>query len=71
MFPMNRDSESAIQSRSLRNGKSSIILRRSLVEPATFLLLVLGWVVLPGITDIGRSPRLRILVVPALVRVWV
>ena len=40
-------------------------LRRSLVEPATLLLFVLGWLVLPGSpARIGRLPQLCILFVP-------
>jgi hypothetical protein len=40
-------------------------LRRSLVEPATFLLLVLGWLVLPGTALRWTLATLAILFVPA------
>ncbi len=40
-------------------------LRRSLVEPATLLLLVLGWIVLPGAPVYWTLATLAILVVPA------
>ena len=40
-------------------------LRRSLVEPATFLLLVLGWLVLPGSPAYWTFATLFILFVPA------
>src|ERR1700674_2772067 len=39
-------------------------LRRSLVEPAIFLLLVLGWVVLPGAPGLWTLATIAILVVP-------
>jgi cyclic beta-1,2-glucan synthetase len=39
-------------------------LRRSLVEPATFLLLVLGWIVLPGAPGLWTFAAIAILVVP-------
>ena len=39
-------------------------LRRSLVEPATFLLLVLGWIVLPGSPALWTLATIAILVVP-------
>jgi len=41
-------------------------LRRSLVEPATFLLLVLGWLVLPGTPRGWTLAAIAILLVPAL-----
>jgi cyclic beta-1,2-glucan synthetase len=40
-------------------------LRRSLVEPATFLLLVFGWLVLPGIPLYWTLATLGILFIPA------
>jgi hypothetical protein len=40
-------------------------LRRSLVEPATFLLLVLGWFVLPGAPWLWTLATIAILIVPA------
>ncbi len=40
-------------------------LRRSLVEPATFLLLVFGWLVLPGNPHYWTLATLAILFVPA------
>ena len=40
-------------------------LRRSLVEPATLLLFVLGWIVLPGAPVYWTLATLAILVVPA------
>ena len=40
-------------------------LRRSLVEPATFLLLVLGWLVLPGSPILWTLATLGILFLPA------
>src|SRR5712692_5873179 len=40
-------------------------LRRSLVEPATFLLLVLGWLVLPGAARNWTLVTIAILIVPA------
>ena len=40
-------------------------LRRSLVEPATLLLFVLGWVVLPGSPAYWTLATLAILIVPA------
>ncbi len=40
-------------------------LRRSLVEPATLLLLVLGWVVLPGAPGYWTLATIAILIVPA------
>jgi len=40
-------------------------LRRSLVEPATLLLLVLGWVVLPGAPALWTLATIGILTVPA------
>jgi cyclic beta-1,2-glucan synthetase len=40
-------------------------LRRSLVEPATFLLLVLGWVVLPGNPVAWTLATIAILFLPA------
>jgi hypothetical protein len=40
-------------------------LRRSLVEPATFLLLVLGWLVLPGSARYWTLATIAILFVPA------
>ena len=40
-------------------------LRRSLVEPATFLLLVLGWLVLPGSPRYWTLAAIAILFVPA------
>jgi len=40
-------------------------LRRSLVEPATLLLLVLGWVVLPGGPAMWTLATIAILAVPA------
>ncbi|GAC1428348.1 MAG: hypothetical protein NVS1B11_07950 [Terriglobales bacterium] len=43
-------------------------LRRSLVEPATFLLLVLGWLVLPGTPRYWTIATLVILFVPAYFR---
>jgi len=43
-------------------------LRRSLVEPATFLLLVLGWVVLPGRPLFWTLAAIGILLVPACVQ---
>lgn len=43
-------------------------LRRSLVEPATFLLLVLGWLVLPGTPAYWTLATLAILVLPAWCR---
>jgi cyclic beta-1,2-glucan synthetase len=43
-------------------------LRRSLVEPATFLLLVLGWLVLPGTPLYWTLATLVILVLPAWFR---
>ena len=39
-------------------------LRRSLVEPATLLLLVLGWLVLPGAPALWTLATLAILIVP-------
>ena len=39
-------------------------LRRSLVEPATFLLFVLGWLVLPGYSRSWTLATIGILVVP-------
>ncbi len=39
-------------------------LRRSLVEPATFLLLVLGWLVLPGSPALWTLATIAILIVP-------
>ena len=43
-------------------------LRRSLVEPATFLLLVLGWVVLPGRPRDWTLATIAILFLPAWCR---
>ncbi len=43
-------------------------LRRSLVEPATFLLLVLGWLVLPGKPIYWTLATVAILFVPAWFR---
>jgi hypothetical protein len=43
-------------------------LRRSLVEPATFLLLVLGWLVLPGKPVYWTLATIAILFVPAWCR---
>jgi len=43
-------------------------LRRSLVEPATFLLLVLGWLVLPGKPIYWTLATIAILFVPAWFR---
>jgi len=43
-------------------------LRRSLVEPATFLLLVLGWLVLPGTPLFWTLATITILLVPAWLR---
>ncbi len=43
-------------------------LRRSLVEPATFLLLVLGWLVLPGKPAYWTLATVAILFVPAWFR---
>ena len=43
-------------------------LRRSLVEPATFLLLVLGWLVLPGAARNWTFAAVAILLVPACFR---
>ncbi|MEY2413117.1 MAG: cyclic beta,2-glucan synthetase [Acidobacteriaceae bacterium] len=43
-------------------------LRRSLVEPATFVLLVLGWLVLPGTPRYWTIATLVILFVPAYFR---
>jgi cyclic beta-1,2-glucan synthetase len=43
-------------------------LRRSLVEPATFLLLVLGWLVLPGKPVYWTLATIAILFVPAWFR---
>ena len=43
-------------------------LRRSLVEPATFLLLVLGWLVLPGAARNWTLAAVAILFVPACFR---
>jgi cyclic beta-1,2-glucan synthetase len=43
-------------------------LRRSLVEPATFLLLVLGWVVLPGRPLFWTLATVGILLLPACVQ---
>ncbi len=43
-------------------------LRRSLVEPATFLLLVLGWLVLPGTPLFWTLATIAILLVPAWFR---
>ncbi|MGH9529162.1 MAG: glucoamylase family protein, partial [Terriglobales bacterium] len=43
-------------------------LRRSLVEPATFLLLVLGWLVLPGKPAYWTLATIAILFVPAWFR---
>jgi cyclic beta-1,2-glucan synthetase len=40
-------------------------LRRSLVEPATFLLLVLGWLVLPGRPELWTLAVVAILFFPA------
>jgi cyclic beta-1,2-glucan synthetase len=40
-------------------------LRRSLIEPATFLLLVLGWLVLPGTARNWTLAAVAILFVPA------
>ena len=40
-------------------------LRRSLVEPATFLLLVFGWLVLPGHRSYWTLATIAILFVPA------
>jgi cyclic beta-1,2-glucan synthetase len=40
-------------------------LRRSLVEPATFLLLVLGWLILPGSPAYWTLATIAILFVPA------
>jgi cyclic beta-1,2-glucan synthetase len=40
-------------------------LRRSLVEPATFLLFVLGWLVLPGLPKYWTLATIAILFVPA------
>ncbi|HEX8816663.1 MAG TPA: glycosyl transferase, partial [Terriglobales bacterium] len=43
-------------------------LRRSLVEPATFLMLVLGWLVLPGPAWLWTVVTIGILFVPAWCR---
>jgi cyclic beta-1,2-glucan synthetase len=43
-------------------------LRRSLVEPATFLMLVLGWLVLPGPAWLWTVVTVAILFVPAWCR---
>src|SRR5450432_3850509 len=43
-------------------------LRRSLVEPATFLLLVLGWLVLPGTPLFWTLATIVILLIPAWFR---
>ena len=43
-------------------------LRRSLVEPATFLLLVLGWLILPGTPRYWTIATLFILFVPSYFR---
>ncbi len=43
-------------------------LRRSLVEPATFLLLVLGWLVLPGTPLFWTLATITILLIPAWFR---
>jgi cyclic beta-1,2-glucan synthetase len=43
-------------------------LRRSLVEPATFLLLVLGWLVLPGTPLFWTLATITILMIPAWFR---
>jgi len=43
-------------------------LRRSLVEPLTFLLLVLGWLVLPGGARYWTLITLTLLLLPALVQ---
>jgi hypothetical protein len=43
-------------------------LRRSLVEPATFLLLVLGWLLLPGLPRFWTLATIAILFVPAWCR---
>jgi cyclic beta-1,2-glucan synthetase len=43
-------------------------LRRSLVEPATFLLLVLGWFVLPGSPRNWTLATIAILLLPGLAR---
>ncbi len=43
-------------------------LRRSLVEPVTFLLLVLGWFFLPGGARYWTSAVLLLLVLPAMVQ---
>jgi len=40
-------------------------LRRSLVEPATFLLFVLGWLVLPGLPKYWTLATIAILFLPA------
>jgi len=43
-------------------------LRRSLVEPATFLLLVLGWLVLPGTARYWTLATIAILELPAVLQ---
>jgi len=43
-------------------------LRRSLVEPATFLLLVLGWLVLPGSPRKWTLATVAILLLPGVLR---
>ncbi len=43
-------------------------LRRSLVEPGTFLLLVLGWTILPGSPLYWTAAAIAILFVPLLVQ---
>jgi hypothetical protein len=43
-------------------------LRRSLVEPATFLLLVLGWFLLPGTPRAWTLATVGILLLPAFLR---
>jgi len=43
-------------------------LRRSLVEPATFVLLVLGWLIMPGSPWVWTLVTLAILFVPAWCR---
>lgn len=44
-------------------------LRRSLVEPATFLLFVLGWLILPGSAGYWTLATICILLLPSFVRV--
>ena len=45
-------------------------LRRSLVEPASFLLLVLGWLVLPGSARYWTLASIAILLLPAVLQLF-